>query len=395
VITKLLLLIVALAGIVAVACGNEDTPAPPTARPETTSSTTTQQTTGAQPSAPAPTQPTAQGQDGNNGGGLPTVEAGERTDPRTLLIELGQLSMAVPPMGVSGAVVEMADRGGFFEEIGIRVNLVRVPNEETALAALQSGQVQLALLSMPTVATAATSASPVRAVAGVMKGHPYNVMVSAKVAEAKGLFEASRLEERLAMLEGLRIAVAQDPLAQATARLVIEESKLQASRVGLVTVPREQLLLKLQSGEVDGVLAPHPLAEQAIAEQDARVLLNLSRGELRLLSPFPWLVVATNRRMEQLAPNTLTAVAYAVWNAERQIQRDPNRSRDLLQERYASLPAKVYEESTRLYFPALPTNPLVTPLAYSKIFHALNLDAPPFLDVVDNKYIERLIPRQN
>jgi ABC-type nitrate/sulfonate/bicarbonate transport system substrate-binding protein len=197
------------------------------------------------------------------------------------------------------------------------------------------------------------------------------------------------------MLEGLRIAVAQDPLAQATARLVIEESKLQASRVGLVTVPREQLLLKLQSGEVDGVLAPHPLAEQAIAEQDARVLLNLSRGELRLLSPFPWLVVATNRRMEQLAPNTLTAVAYAVWNAERQIQRDPNRSRDLLQERYASLPAKVYEESTRLYFPALPTNPLVTPLAYSKIFHALNLDAPPFLDVVDNKYIERLIPRQN
>lgn len=325
----------------------------------------------------------------------PTRSAGTGQSERPALrIEAPVLRIAVPRMGVLNATVQVAQRGGMFESNSLRVTLVDVADSQTAVQALQGGQVQFAVVTLQDAAKASEGANPLRAVGGVLGSQPYNVALAEAVAQRLGLVETTRLAERLAALKGLRLAVPREALAEATARALVSAAGLAPGDVRLVPTAAAQMLTDLKAGQVDGIVAAHPILERAIVEQGAKLVVNLSRGEVTELEPFPWLVLATTQRFATTAPDTTVAVVLSVWNAERHIRRDPTRSEELLAGEYASLGGDVFRESARIYFPAVPNIPLVTPLSYSKVFRILGETPAPFLQVVDNRYVEALIPRQ-
>ena len=380
-------LILAFVLVLSVSCGGGGaaerppvaTPATPApagaARPETTP---TPQTTA--PTTRAPSTPSR-----------PQGEPSER--PR-LAIEVPFVSIAVPRLGILAATMQVAQKAELWESASLAVAMVETADTGTALQALQSGRVHLAMVTLEEAAQASQGPNAVRVIAGLFGSQPYNVVVSSSVAQRIDLRETSPLEGRLAALKGLKLGIASERLAEATAAALVRAAGHAPADVALVSMARSRLLQALKEGEVDGILASHPELEQAIVLQDARLMINLSRGEVTELEPFPWLVLATTQRMESIAPGTLTAVVYAVWNAERQVRRDPRRSSDLIAEFYKNLPAPVFEQSTRIYFPAIPNNPLLTPLSYGKVFRVLGQSPAPFLQAVENKYIEALIPRQ-
>lgn len=324
----------------------------------------------------------------------PSSSRTEQSQRPPLVIELPFLGIAVPKLGILAATMQVAKRAELFEGASLTVSFVDVPDTGAALQALQSGRVHLAMVTLQDAARASQGPNAVRVIAGLFGSQPYNVVVSDGVAQRINLRETSPLGARLAALKGLKIGVPQEQLAEATIRALVAAAGQASQDVSLVTMARSRLLEALKGGEVDAILASHPELEQAIALQNAKLLINLSRGEVTELEPFPWLVLATTQRMESIAPGTLTAAVYAVWNAERQVRQDPTRSSELLAEFYRDLPKEVYEQATRIYFPAVPGNPLLTPLSYSKVFRVLGESPAPFLQVVENKYIEALIPRQ-
>ena len=387
------LILVALFLALVVACGGGDAATKPKAAAETGPSGGTEQKAPlpqAQAKEPERTPPA-----GTTTPAPPISSAGTGQSERpTLRIEAPVLRIAVPRMGVLNAAVQMAQKGGMFESNSLSVTLVDVADSQAAVQALLGGQVQFAVVTLQDAAKASEGANPLRAVAGVLGSQPYNVALADAVVQRLGLVETSRLAERLAALKGLRLAVPQEPLAEATARALVSAAGLAPADVKLVPTDSAQLLEVLKAGQVDGVVAAHPILERAIVEQGAKLVVNLSRGEVTELEPFPWLVLATTQRFAAAAPDTTVAVVLAIWNAERQIRRDPTRSQDLLAGDYASLGADVFRESARIYLPAVPNIPLLTPSSYSKVFRVLGETPAPFLQVVDNRYIEVLIPRQ-
>ncbi|MSQ14199.1 MAG: hypothetical protein EXR47_08820 [Dehalococcoidia bacterium] len=386
------LVLVALFLALVVACGGGDAATKPKTAVDPAPDATAQKSPlpQAQAKEPERTPPS-----GTTTPAPPTSSAGTgQSDRSALRIEAPVLRIAVPRMGVLNATVQVAQKGGMFESNSLSVTLVDVADSQVAVQALLSGQVQFAVVTLQDAARTSDGANPLRAVAGVLGSQPYNVALADAVAQRLGLLETSRLAERLAALKGLRLAVPQEPLAEATARALVSAAGLASADVKLVPTVAAQLLEVLKAGEVDGIVAAHPILERAIVEQGAKLVVNLSRGEVTELEPFPWLVLATTQRFATAAPDATVAVVLAIWNAERQIRRDPTRSQELLAGDYASLGAEIYRESARIYFPAVPNIPLLTPSSYSKVFRVLGGTPAPFLQVVDNKYIEVLIPHQ-
>ncbi|MSQ12092.1 MAG: transporter substrate-binding domain-containing protein [Dehalococcoidia bacterium] len=393
--------LVALALALVLACGGEEgsTASPPSPAAQTPAAQEPgPSAAAAQPEQAAPqAQPETQQPPGEGATETPAPtepEDEEGLSKELLRIEFPFLRIAVPKVGVPAASIYMAKRGGFFESIGLDVTLVEVPDFETALAALQAGDVHLAILSLPEAARGAASSRPVQAIGSVLGSHPYNLVVAAPVAREKGLTSTSILSERLAMMRGLRIGVPKERLAQATTSELVKAAGLSEQDVSLVSLSSEELLTALRTGQVDALLATHPVLERAILTEGAAMLVNLSRGEVNALEPFPWLVLATTEVFQSLTQDTLVAAVYAVWNAARQIRTQVERSQELLAPDFPALSQEEYEKAVSIYFPAVPNNPLLTPLSYSKVFRVLGETPPPYLDVVDMRYVEALIPRR-
>jgi ABC-type nitrate/sulfonate/bicarbonate transport system substrate-binding protein len=295
---------------------------------------------------------------------------------------------------MEAAALFLAQEGGYFEAEGAKATLQRVAAPEEALRALQQGQVSAALVTLEQLLGSVGSARPVVAIGLVNGSIPFNVVLRTDVAQARGLDTTASLWERYQALKGLRIGVPPGKVAQAIAEEVLYVARLDPiSDVRLVPVAEGDTITALTSGRVDALLARHPYAERAIVEQNAFLLLHLSRGDLPSLEPFPWLLLVTTSERLNSERDALFGLVRGLFQAQQAMRRNAIFASRALAPAFPDLPEPVYQKGVQLYFPAVPGTPLVTPEAFSRALRSLGREPLPFASVVDNRLVADALGR--
>ena len=368
----------ALIAVLAAGCTKDVPPSAPTSAP---TSPLAPSPNPSSPVAPAPTTPSAPSSLGGNS--------------QALRVEVRDVRVAVPPLGVPEAVLVMAQKFGTFEERGLRVTYVNVPNTKAALQAVQRGDVELAVVTLQDAGDAAKSQTPVKAITAVLGSNPYNLVVTAQAADTLKLSNTMLVQDRMAMMKGLRVGVTDEVVATTSLNALIQAANITPQEITVVKLQAGQELAAMRDGKVNGLFVMDPVLEQAIVDLKARMLINLSRGEVAALEPFPWLVLVTTNTFAARAPNTLVGMVYGVVAAQRQIRADTKRATDILADQYASLPKDIYLEAVRIYFPAMPSSLLtLTPASFGRVMKTIGNSEATYGQVVDNRFVEALIPKQ-
>ncbi|MSP79040.1 MAG: hypothetical protein EXR67_05755 [Dehalococcoidia bacterium] len=375
---KILFSMLALIAVLAAGCTKDVPPSAPTSAP---TSPLAPSPNPSSPVAPAPTTPSAPSSLGGNS--------------QALRVEVRDVRVAVPPLGVPEAVLVMAQKFGTFEERGLRVTYVNVPNTKAALQAVQRGDVELAVVTLQDAGDAAKSQTPVKAITAVLGSNPYNLVVTAQAADTLKLSNTMLVQDRMAMMKGLRVGVTDEVVATTSLNALIQAANITPQEITVVKLQAGQELAAMRDGKVNGLFVMDPVLEQAIVDLKARMLINLSRGEVAALEPFPWLVLVTTNTFAARAPNTLVGMVYGVVAAQRQIRADTKRATDILADQYASLPKDIYLEAVRIYFPAMPSSLLtLTPASFGRVMKTIGNSEATYGQVVDNRFVEALIPKQ-
>ena len=324
------------------------------------------------------------GQGGRGGAG----QAGQAR-PGASPSQAGALTIAVPPTGIQALALSTAIEAGYLDEHGIEVVLSTLDNGIEVLRALRQGGVPMAVLPMFQVIQSTNSPRPLVAVGAIGGSINLNVVVAGAVAQQRGVTPESPLEERLAALEGLVLGHPPGLLGVNTARGVLERAGLDPDQdVELVPVPGAEQVAALRDGRIDAFVGHHPYLEQAIVNDGAVLLLNLTGGELPSLGAFPHPVLATTPGYLEQGAEVLRAVLSGLRDAQAAIRQDSTVAARALESAFPDLSGPILAEGIAIYVPGVPESPLITQEAYDTAIRVFGVNPAPFEQVVDNSFIE-------
>ena len=295
----------------------------------------------------------------------------------------------MPPIGIQVASLLVAIQGGYLEDEGVKATLSIFDEGMALQMAVRLGSVALAVAPMRLVVQSVNSPRPLVAV-GAISGRPnLNIVVAGVIAQERGLTSASSLEERLAALKGLKIGHPPGPqqgVNFATKLLEVAGLSLDGD-TELISVRGEDQVSALRGGQVQAFVGHHPYIEEAIVEQGAFLLVHASAGELSSLEPFPLHVLATTQDYIAKNEETLQAVLRGLLKAQQVIRDDPDLAKGIIIAALPDLDGPNLEEGVKIYFPAVPPSPLITPEGYKIVTELLGLSEVGSFDVVvDNRF---------
>ena len=242
---------------------------------------------------------------------------GEAADSRVAPPEPREVTFAVAAQPIS-APVYIADSLGFFERVGLTVEVLPRPTGETSLAAVREGRAHYAT----------TAETPV--VHALLDGD--SVAVLGTVATTRrGLVLAARPDRGVEApedLRGRRIGVTFDINAEFFLDLFLTLHGLSRDGVELVDVPSDSLVAALVEGRVDAVVAWAPLRGQ-IRDRVGDDAPMFSAPELYT---WFWNVVA-HRSFSDSAQATSAALLEALREAVAYMERSSDESAEIVMKR--------------------------------------------------------------
>ena len=293
------------------------------------------------------------------------------------------------PIGIQVASLLVAIQGGYITEEGVNATLSTFDEGRELQQAVRLGSVALVVAAMRLVVQSVDSPRPLVAI-GAISGRPnLNIVVAGNIAQDRGLTSASSLDERLAALKGLKIGHPPGPLVGVNlATKVLEVAGLSLDGdTELIAVPGEDQVSALREGKIQALVGHHPYLEEAIVQEGAFLVVHASAGELSSLEPFPLHVLATTPDYIAQNGEILQAVLRGLLKAQQVIRDDPDLAKEIIMAALPELDRPNLEEGIKIYFPAVPPSPFITPEGYSIITESLGLsEVGSFDEVVDNSF---------
>lgn len=235
----------------------------------------------------------------------------------------GSLSIAIVP--VSGSVpVLVAEEQGFFEDEGLDVEIEEVPGP-AAVAALQSGEVDLASLGASVVAAAAAQGLPLQVVSGRTKTAETEETdeTAIMVPADSGIEDASALT---GLTIGTQTLTSQNTLMARNA-MVAEGGDPDANEFVDISFP--DMAAALRSGSIDAAVSIEPFVSGM--EEDGMVRL-VGVGHNAFETPAPIGVIAATQEMVAAEEETVEAFRRAFAAAVDWVNDDEERLRETLPE---------------------------------------------------------------
>jgi NitT/TauT family transport system substrate-binding protein len=247
--------------------------------------------------------------------------------------------------------VYVADSQGFFEEEGLQVEQVVTQGGGPDLQALLAGDAEFNAGAGTYQINALREGQDVRNVFNYMNRSIVNVALSTKAAEEAGVTPESSLDEKIEALEGLTLGVTRPgSLTDATARFLVRQAGMDPDAdVEIVGVGGGgPLLAALQQGQVDAIVISSPIAETAVAQGEAIMLINNAQGAVEAIDPFMMENIYVRPDFAEQNPNTVAAFVRAVSRAtEWSASATPEEVADAVSEAFGGLERDVLVESLR------------------------------------------------
>jgi NitT/TauT family transport system substrate-binding protein len=201
-----------------------------------------------------------------------------------------KVSVATASGSVAYISYYAADAMGFFKDVGLNSELILTGSGPKALAAAVGGNVDFVMPTAVDVMMARHKGIDLIMFGAVATQLGTSVVFSKEWAAKHNLTKSSSLEERIAALKGIRLAISSPgSLTDAVARYFASRAKLDPDRdMTLVSIPNvsNAMMISMQRGRIDGFVIAPPDTNIAEHTMGALIAFNLAAGEVPELAGY-------------------------------------------------------------------------------------------------------------
>jgi ABC-type nitrate/sulfonate/bicarbonate transport system substrate-binding protein len=247
---------------------------------------------------------------------------------------------------------------GAFAAEDLDVVVVSPPAPGQTPSMFEEGDAEAAVLPPPMYLAMIARRSPIALVANLLANDPIELVVKKSILAERKLDASMPMKARLEGLHGLRIGIAPHPPARL--RALYAAYGLDADQqLELVILHGKEQNAAFEAGEVDALFAHTPYVERAIVNDDAVVLVNLSRGEAPALSNRQIHVLAFKKAFLERRRDVAIRAYRAIARAEAQIHRSPAAAMLAVKKQMPARDDREVATLIGLYEPAIPKSPEV------------------------------------
>lgn len=278
-----------------------------------------------------------------------------RAQGRKFTVVIGSTSFAFFPIYV-------AHGSGFFRDEGLDVEIVNVPANATPVAAILSGNADIAGLGTQAAFAAITKNQPIRIVMPAMNEYTSTIFAHKDVLKQKGVSRASPLKDRVEAMKGLKLAstaIGAGPHLMYKYLFQKYGGGVDVDKVAQV-VPignSGETLAGMQRGLVQVSAFSPPVAEKAVADGYAEILIDFIGGDVPEIKGSVYIVMAvTEERLKTDAPR-VRAFVRAMDRANRLAKADLAKAGNAARAFMKNMDSGLYDLGVKAIGPALPTEP--------------------------------------
>jgi NitT/TauT family transport system substrate-binding protein len=318
--------------------------------------------------------------------------------PTTNSEGLREVTVAQSVDSLSFMSVYVAQAEGFYEDHGIDLEVTIGGTGGTETRALVAGQVPMAFSSGAELVKLAAQGRDVIAVDAINDRSVLAAVATTEAAEAAGFSDDWTIEERLAFLEGKRIAVtAPGSLTDSMARYSVQVAGLGADGANFVAAGTgAQQVAAIQQGKADAGMVFSPFTEQLVNDGDAVILFDLRQGELEAATPWVEQAVLTTPEFAEQNPDVVRGVAQATQEGnEWVLSHTPEEIAEVLGtfEAFSTLDPVALATSIEANVDTFSDTGEISADALQSVVDVLSsadvLDSPPEVDsLFDNSYLK-------
>jgi ABC-type nitrate/sulfonate/bicarbonate transport system substrate-binding protein len=257
---------------------------------------------------------------------LPTLASAQQT----LRIAQGFASLSFLPVWAARAL-------NTFAAEGLSVTAVISPGgDPSALAALDSGDVDLAAVGTETALRAAAKGQPFEIVYSLMSKVTLEVVVAPSLLEKAGVKPGDPLEKRIAALKGAIIGVGAIGGTQETAaRWLVAKGGLDPKadiKIAQVGSPAA-LQAALENKRIDAFVLSPPEGFLATKSGSGTILIALG-DEFPLLANQPYLVLVAKKPIDDKTSDLIVKTVRAMQSASAALVKDPEQGAVAIQKQF-------------------------------------------------------------
>ena len=223
-----------------------------------------------------------------------------------------------------------------FAAEGLTATVVTPGGDPAALAALDTGDVDLAAVGTETVLRAAAKGQPFEIVYNLMSKVTLEVVVAPSWLEKTGVKPGDPLEKRIAALKGATIGVAAIGGTQETAaRWLVAKGGLDPKadiKVAQVGGP-PALQAALENKRIDAFILSPPEGYLATKSGAGTILISLG-DEFPLLANQPYLVLVAKKPIDDGASDLIVRTVRAMQSASSALVKDPESAASAIQKQF-------------------------------------------------------------
>jgi NitT/TauT family transport system substrate-binding protein len=223
-----------------------------------------------------------------------------------------------------------------FAAEGLTATVVTPGGDPAALAALDTGDVDLAAVGTETVLRAAAKGQPFEIVYNLMSKVTLEVVVAPSFLEKTGVKPSDPLEKRIAALKGATIGVAAIGGTQETAaRWLVAKGGLDPKadiKVAQVGGP-PALQAALENKRIDAFILSPPEGYLATKSGAGTILISLG-DEFPLLANQPYLVLVAKKPIDDKASDLIVRTVRAMQSASSAVVKDPESAATAIQKQF-------------------------------------------------------------
>jgi NitT/TauT family transport system substrate-binding protein len=273
--------------------------------------------------------------------------------------ELPTIQIASAPNVFLSALYVAQDKGYFAEE-GVNVEVVEIEAGTDSVAALVSGNAQVADVGFDDLLELASEGEEgLIMVQNILNRVTLTMVMNPDIAAEKGISRESPLEERYAALEGLRIGIT-SPGAPTDKymRYYLRQAGLDPDQDAEIIAigGGSSLLAALESDQIDVFHLSPPTPYVAEAQGIGEVIIDGPAGDVEEFSNFLYTAWAANKEWAEANPAAMTAFNAALDRAMADIAADPESVVESIMDDVGTEDAAITQRTLEALLPALSTD---------------------------------------
>jgi ABC-type nitrate/sulfonate/bicarbonate transport system substrate-binding protein len=258
------------------------------------------------------------------------------------------------------AALWVAQDKGYFEEAGVNVEVVEIEAGTDSVAALVSGNAQVADVGFDDLLELASEGEEgLIMVQNILNRVTLTMVMNPDVAADKGVSRDSPLADRFAALEGLRIGIT-SPGAPTDKymRYYLRQAGLDPDQDAEIIAigGGSSLLAALESDQIDVFHLSPPSPYIAEAEGFGTVLIDGPAGDVEEFSDFLYTAWAANKEWAEANPDAMKAFNTALDRGMADITADPEAAVEAIMAAVGSEDAEITQRTLEALLPALSTD---------------------------------------